>query len=443
MNCPPALEEELKTDSAVLQSDAGTMLSVRTRKAMRPCRYKRLALLCIFLLAGCYGERSTTLEDGVSLFLRNDLDSARPVLARAVENDPGDPDVQAWYAECLRRLGRYDLAAEHARAAVDLAPGHSFAHTVLGDLFSPRLSSWQRANAESAWVHLMLAVAADPGDGNAWTSVWIHSMRRGDREMEHRAAVSMIESGFLTPSLLAYNRWQLRHLPPKAVLLTNGDMDTYPSVALQENEGFRDDVAVINLSLLNLPWYARDRASRFGIPLPFAEDELARLRPYVDINGETVTQSARIVAGWLEMQKRGEFARPLCAAVTLARFDFTPDALSRRVFRGSYYEYLPRPAGRDADLLSVETSLSGLRPADFEGEFVSDSDRSPVRRSGTFMLARNITAAMVRYVNLLIENGRLGEAKDALDEAEHFDSRIRAGGHFKDEFERLRQIVES
>lgn len=45
-------------------------------------------------------------------------------------------------------------------------------------------------------------------------------------------------------------------LPKGAVLITNGDNDTFPPLALQAGMDFRKDVIIINRSLLNLESYA-------------------------------------------------------------------------------------------------------------------------------------------------------------------------------------------
>ncbi len=75
-----------------------------------------------------------------------------------------------------------------------------------------------------------------------------------------------------------YARNTLAGLDEGAVLVTNADNDTFPLWYLQQVEGFRRDVTVLNLQLAELPWYVGQLRRRDpGLPLSLSDQRLAEL----------------------------------------------------------------------------------------------------------------------------------------------------------------------
>jgi hypothetical protein len=68
-------------------------------------------------------------------------------------------------------------------------------------------------------------------------------------------------------------------LPPRAVLLTGGDNDSFPLWYLQLVEGIRPDVTVVTTPLLGAGWYRGEVATRYGLlPIRAPASQSERLR---------------------------------------------------------------------------------------------------------------------------------------------------------------------
>ncbi len=110
-------------------------------------------------------------------------------------------------------------------------------------------------NWEFARKYLEQAVAIDPHYTDPWFSLVTIYMGAEDEERTDLALRNVLESGIITDEIMDYNYNMLVSLEPNAILVTNGDNDTYPGFILTRLLNVRPDVIIANRSLLNTEWY--------------------------------------------------------------------------------------------------------------------------------------------------------------------------------------------
>ena len=307
-------------------------------------------------------------------FLSNDLASATSLLDAAVRARPQDAERRAWLADAARRTTDATTALREAREALRLDPCHSFAHEVVASLHNPQFAHMELQSDDSTVAHLEQAVRCDAANGSAWMSLWVQSLRHDDRAAERRALEGLRTSGLLTPSWLAHGRWVLRTLPPRAIVLAAGDIDTYPPAVAQTVEGLRPDVALVNTSMLNIGYVVEHLVRRYGLALP---PDLAG-----DVPRDTLDFNAdRIIAFWRAEAAAGRLDRPLVVLHSMG-FEYATTGAGTPMLSGPHWVIGASAATLDTAAVAAAYRLADA--TDLSGPFVSPQDRSPVRVSAAF-----------------------------------------------------------
>ncbi|WP_143815435.1 tetratricopeptide repeat protein [Longibacter salinarum] len=379
-------------------------------------------------LTGCSGAESSmvqptspdsslveaaTLRDSLRLCRTGDLADARPWLQQWVNRHPDDATGHAWFARALFRDGKPREAASQANRAVKTSGCNSFAYTTRGDVTNPQFVLESERSADAVWRDYQQAVTCNPDAGIAWISMWPLATQRGDADAAHRAIQRIHELDFFPGPVQTLARWMFATVPPDALLLTNGDADTYPLLGLQQVDGRRTDIAVVNASLLNLPAYVEYVSGQYDLPLPMASDSLRAFRPYAEEDGDVITLSKAVVKAWYDMQATGKLTRPVVGAPTLtaSTFDGLHDLQTTSI--GAYTHTDPdTPPLRDAS--RITQSFLSLDASDFEGPVASHLDMSCIRQSSTG-LRTVILYYAVSYADVMIEQDRPLPARQILN----------------------------
>ncbi len=266
-----------------------------------------------------------------------------------------------------------------------------------------------------------------------------------------------------------YARNSLAMLEPNAILFTNGDNDTFPLWYMQIVEGFRTDVRVVNLSLLNTGWYARQlRDAEPTVPLPsdFTNDDFIAQAldgtdrvafawrywgpeswrdrdgkplprenwykvPFADADGNrysvTVEPTVFINLGdggngnnflrvqdrmILEILRANKWQRPIYFAVTVAQNSFVGFRSNLRM-DGLAYRVMDRPQRQQIADQVLDENLSL-----FEQNMRGLDDASVYFDDNIQKLVQNYRSA---YVQLALERNDRGDKAGALDLLQRMD----------------------
>jgi tetratricopeptide (TPR) repeat protein len=203
-----------------------------TERALDQASYVRLAKEWKKYIAE-RGETATALVNlGTAYWYSGEKEAALIAGRRAVEIAPEDPDALAFLGSLLGTYGDDPQSAmKLLERCVEIAPDHKYGLFTL------------------AAIHL----------------------KGGDLAEADEVLKAVFDQRIFASPLEDFGYNLLVGLPQGAVLVTNGDSDTFSCLALQAGMSFRTDVAVVNRHLLRAPGYAEAMFERYPAIRPGRE----------------------------------------------------------------------------------------------------------------------------------------------------------------------------
>jgi hypothetical protein len=152
-------------------------------------------------------------------------------------------------------------------------------------------------------VHLLeKATKLDPTYLDPWFALVVDYMGSGDLEKTDYALRKLLEERAISDEVMDYNYNVITLLDKNAILITNGDNDTYPGWIITRIVKYRPDVRIVNRSLLNTEWYPMHLIKNEGIPNFITQQDLKELRENI---------STKLKEGKIQMLAMGPYSDTL------------------------------------------------------------------------------------------------------------------------------------
>ena len=128
------------------------------------------------------------------------------------------------------------------------------------------MEAWHLSRKPGYFDLIKKAYALDPDRPDIFGDFVSHYEMNGDQKRMKEFSDKWYRSKDYSPGLAVWNYNMLVGLEKKAILFTNGDNDTYPAWILQQSNGIRKDVKVLNSSLILIKSYRDLLFKEMGCP---------------------------------------------------------------------------------------------------------------------------------------------------------------------------------
>jgi tetratricopeptide (TPR) repeat protein len=157
-----------------------------------------------------------------------------------------------------------------------------------------------------------------PASAHPHISLWTAYMALKEVDKARLQLREMKRKNYFPEAVLDFAHDLLISTELNGIIFTNGDMDTYAPFCLQEAFKFRQDVSIVNLSLLNTPCFAKCLRDSFKVPISYTNFGLEQLAPKVDWENNKIVRVQDILVRNIIENAHYE-NRPVYFAITVSK----------------------------------------------------------------------------------------------------------------------------
>jgi hypothetical protein len=266
------------------------------------------------------------LAEAYQLLYTLKTDSALKLYEDVAGRFPRSAEAHLGLSMAYRYSAMRDTALVEARTAYGLDSAAVGVLLDYSDLIAPNRNAPvsdmtdSARYAESDRLDLLAAASTHPLNAHANVQLLTSYMARARLSDARHQASELSRKRYYPQPLLDFAYNLLVGLEPNAILITNGDNDTYPLWAVQWSaHPFRPDVTVTNLTLLNNRTVVKMLRDSLGLPVSLTDEDLDALAPKIETVGMSMTPpqppAQQIIANVISNATRAH--RPVYLSVTM------------------------------------------------------------------------------------------------------------------------------
>jgi tetratricopeptide (TPR) repeat protein len=333
------------------------------------------------------------------------LDTAKVIYQQVLKKFPNSAEVHLGLSMVARYAGSYSDAIDECQKALTLDPAAVGAQINYGDLLAPyrgakmkaQLSDSARYDSSISYYEMALK-SNHPLATYAYIGLFgAYLIGMGDLAKARQQLVELGKKDYFPPMLKEYAHNLLASVQPDAILFTQGDNDTYPLLSLQEYDGVRKDVSVVNINLLNVPKLVVLFRDSLNVPISYTDSALKTIESRYDtVQHKVILMRDALIANIVQNGRKQNL--PVYFSTTVARENLA-GLENNLVLEGIVYRVIEATAKDSSDIDKIIKNVNETYKFDHLGQKeVWTSNLSPI--------TRNVTGLGMNYLacyNLLAE----------------------------------------